>query len=368
MPVTSRAAVLVEPNKPLVVDEVTFPDPGPDQVLVKLFASGICHSQLHQIHRPAEAWARGRLPTLIGHESTGVVVARGSSVHHVKEGDHVITTWIDRNNAEGKLPPVLHALNQRPPIMATWRGKPVSASAATWAEHVIASERVVVPMDNDVATDVTSIMGCAIPTGAGAIVNTLQVRAGESVAIIGAGGIGLCSIAAAAAVAAYPIIAVDMTEEKLRFARRFGATHGINATSEDPVKRIIALTGEGVDYALDAVGLPNTQEQILRAVRPGAPGLRRGGTALQVGLVPPTSKALLDTTLFAGGRSFTRTHAGDCRPDRDFPMFIRWYQEGKLRLNDLVTKRYSLDQVNEAVTDLTEGRIMGRSIITFVQE
>ncbi|MFQ5682977.1 MAG: zinc-binding dehydrogenase [Candidatus Binatia bacterium] len=365
MPVTSRAAVLVEPTKPLVVDEVTFPDPGPDQVLVKLFASGICHSQLHQIYRPAEAWARGRLPTLLGHESTGVVVARGRDVSHVKEGDHVITTWIDRNNAEGKLPPVSHALNQRPPILATWRGKPVVASAATWAAHLLASERVVLPLGDDVPTDVTSIIGCAVPTGTGAIVNTLQVRAGASIAIFGAGGIGLCAITAAAAVAANPIIAIDMTDEKLSFARRFGATHGVNATSEDAVQRIMALTGAGVDYAIDAVGLPVTQEQILRAVRPGAPGLSRGGTALLIGLAPPNTKALLDTTLFVGGRTFTRTHAGDCRPGRDFPMFIQWYREGKLRLDDLVTRRYALDQVNEAVTDLAEGRIMGRGIFTF---
>ena len=368
MPVTSRAAVLVESNKPLVVDQVTFPDPGPDQVLVKLFASGICHSQLHQIFRPAEAWAPGRLPTLLGHESTGVVMAKGRDVNHVKEGDHVITTWIDKNNAEGKLPPVSHALNQRPPILATWRNKSIVASGATWAEHVIASDRVVLPMDNDVATDVTSIIGCAVPTGVGAIINTLRVRAGESIAIFGAGGIGLCAIAAAAAVAAYPIIAIDMTEEKLSFARRFGATHGINAASGDAVQRILALTGEGVDYAIDAVGLPITQEQILRAARPGAPGLSRGGTALLVGLVPPGAKALLNTTLFAGGRTFTRTHAGDCRPDRDFPVFVRWYREGKLRLDELVTKRYTLDQVNDAVKDLAEGRIMGRGIFTFAQE
>ncbi len=365
MPVTSRAAVLVEPNKPLVVDEVTFPDPGPDQVLVKLFASGICHSQLHQIYRPVDAWAPGRLPTLLGHESTGVVVAKGRNVNHVKEGDHVITTWIDRNNAEGKLPPVSHALNQRPPILATWRDKSVVASAATWAEHVIASERVVLPLDSNVPTDVASIIGCAVPTGVGAIVNSLQVRAGESIAVFGAGGIGLCAIAAAAAVAAYPIIAIDMTEEKLSFARRFGATHGFNASSVDAVERIVSLTDGGVDYAIDAVGLPITQEQILKVVRAGALGLSRGGTALLVGLPPPNTKAHLNTSLFAGGRTFTRTHAGDCRPDRDFPIFVRWYREGKLRLNDLVTKRYSLDQVNEAVANLAEGRIMGRGIFTF---
>lgn len=365
MPVTSRAAILVESNKPLVVDEVTFPDPEPDQVLVKLFASGICHSQLHTIHRPPSAAAR--LPAALGHESTGVVVAKGCDVTHVKEGDRVITTWIDRNNTKAKLPPVSHELNQRPPLMATWRNRSLVASAATWAEHALASERVVVPLDDDVPTDVTSIIGCAVMTGAGAIVNTLRVRAGESVAVFGAGGIGLSAISAAAIVDAHPIIAVDVNEEKLSFARDFGATHGVNAAEGDVVEKIFELTGGGADYALDAVGLPSTQEQILRSARQGAPGLRRGGTALLIGLVPPGSKSLIDTTLFAGGRTFTRTHGGDCRPDLDFPMFVRWYRQGKLKLDRLVTKRYRLDEVNEAVADLDAGRIAGRSIFTYTQ-
>jgi Zn-dependent alcohol dehydrogenase len=364
MPTTSRAAVLVEPRKPLVVDEVTYPDPAPDQVLVKLFASGICHSQLHQIQRLPEE-QRAKLPTLLGHESTGVVVAKGRDVTHVKEGDHVFTTWIDRNNAETPLPVVSHALNQRDPIMASWRGEPIWASSATWAEHVIASERVIVPLENDVATDVTSIIGCAVITGSGAVINTLQVRPGESVAVFGVGGIGMCAISAAAVVDAYPLIAVDVNDEKLAFAKRFGATHGINATKVDAVEEIVALTGGGVDYALDAVGHPTTQEQILRSVRNGAPGLRRGGTALLIGLPPSGTTPVINTNLFAGGKSFTRTHGGDCRPDRDFPTFVRWYRQGKLRLDDLVTRRYTLDQVNEAVADLDEGRILGRAIFTY---
>lgn len=364
MPTTSRAAVLVEARRPLVVDEVTYPDPAPDQVLVKLYASGICHSQLHQIQRlPGDR--RATLPTLLGHESTGVVVAKGRSVAHVKEGDRVLTTWIDRNNADTPLPLVSHALNQREPIMATWRGKPIWASSATWAEHAIASERVAVPLEEDVAKDVTSIIGCAVITGAGAIINTLEVRPGESVAVFGVGGIGMCAISAAAAVDAYPLIAVDVNDAKLAFAQRFGATHGVNATKVDAVEEVAALTGGGADYALDAVGHPTTQEQILRAVRSGAPGLCRGGTALLIGLPPAGSTPAINTNLFAGGKSFTRTHGGDCRPDRDFPIFVRWYRQGKLKLDELVTRRYKLDQVNEAVADLDEGRILGRAIFTY---
>lgn len=362
MSTKSRAAIFVEPKKPLVVDDVEFPDPGPDQVLVKLFASGVCHSQLHTMQRPARPGHR--LPALLGHEATGVVAARGRGVKHVKEGDRVITTWVDRDNATTDQPLVAHALNERAQYTASWRGKEVMHSAATWAEYALAQERVVLPLPEDVPADVTSIIGCAVMTGAGAIVNTLQVRPGQSVAVIGAGGIGLCAISAAAIVDAYPVIAVDVNEQKLAFARRFGATHIINAKTADAVQAIKNLTGSGADFAIDAVGLPQTQEQILRMVRPGYSGMNRGGTALLVGITPPDAKAILDTSLFIGSRSFTRTSGGDCKPERDFPIFIRWFREGKLKLSDLITNRYRLEQINEAVDDLEHGRILGRGILT----
>ena len=201
--------------------------------------------------------------------------------------------------------------------------------------------------------------------GAGAIVNNLCVRPGQSVAVFGAGGIGLCAIAAAAAVDAHPIIAVDVAEEKLAFAQRFGATNVINAKKSEPVAAIRELTDGGVDYAIDAIGLPQTQEQILRTARMGYPGLSRGGTALLIGITPPGAQAILDTSLFIGSRSFTRTSGGDSRPDRDFPLFVRWFREGKLKLDELVTRRYALEQINEAVDDLEHGRILGRAIITY---
>jgi Zn-dependent alcohol dehydrogenase len=363
MSIKCRAAILVEPNKPLVVDEVEFPDPAADQVLVKLFASGVCHSQIHTMRRPPRP--NQRLPALLGHESTGVVVAKGRDVKHVKEGDHVITTWIDRDNSTTDQPLVTHALNERRQFVAKWRGKDVSHSAATWAEYALAQERMVVGMPGDVPTDATSIIGCAVMTGAGAIINTLRVRSGDSVSVFGAGGIGLCAVSAAAIVDAHPIIAVDIIDEKLEFARRFGATHTVNARHIDAVQTIRELTRGGVDYALDAIGLPQTQEQILRAVKPGYSGLDRGGTALLIGITPPDAKAILDTGLFVGNRSFTRTSGGDCRPDRDFAIFLRWYREGKLRLNELVTNRYQLEQINMAVDDLEHGRILSRGILTY---
>ena len=365
MVIKGRAAILVEPNKPLVVDEIEFPDPAPDQVLVKLFSSGVCHSQIHTMRRPARPGQR--LPALLGHESTGIVVAQGRDVSHVKEGDHVITTWVDRNNSNTPLPLVNHALNDRPQSTFKWRGKDVSGSAATWAEYALASDRVVLPMPKDVPTDLTCVIGCAVMTGAGAIINTLGVKPGQSVAVFGVGGIGLCAIQAAAIVDAYPIVAVDVIEDKLAFSRRFGATETINAWAVDPIQAIRELTGGGVDYAIDAVGLPQTQEQILRSVRAGYSGFNRGGTALLVGITPPSEQAILDTSLFVGNRSFTRTSGGDCRPERDFPLFIRWYREGKLKLNDLVTNRYTLDQINTAVEDLERGKILGRGILTYTQ-
>ena len=363
MSIKCRAAILVEPNQPLVIDEVELPDLAPDQVLVKLFASGVCHSQLHTMRRPARS--ADRLPARLGHESTGVVAARGRDMRHVKEGDHVITTWVDRDNSTTNQPLVAHALNDRAQSIASWKGKQVSHSAATWAEYAVAQERMVVKLPQDVPTDVTAVIGCAVMTGAGAIVNNLCVRPGQSVAVFGAGGIGLCAIAAAAAVDANPIIAVDVTEEKLAFAQRFGATYLVNGKEFDPVDAIRELTNGGVDYAIDAIGLPQTQEQILRAARMGYSGLSRGGTALLIGITPPGAQATLDTSLFIGSRSFTRTSGGDCRPDRDFPLFVRWYREGKLKLDELVTRRYALEQINEAVDDLEHGRILGRAIITY---
>ncbi len=359
MTTRTRAAIFVESGKPMVVDEIELPAPEPSQVLIKQFASGVCHSQLHELDRPNPA-----VPIILGHESTGVVVATGSQVDHVKEGDHVMVTWVPRH--PGGPAPV--------PAKMTYRGQPVGFGAPaytgtfTWAEDVIADQSMVVPLDGDVDTAVTSIIGCAVMTGVGAAINAAQVRPGDSVAVIGAGGVGLSVIAGCAAVGAYPIVAVDLTDEKLAFAREFGATHGINAAKGDAVVAIRemmgGLPGSGVDIAFDAIGAKVTMEQILQAARARRPGDRDGGVAVLVG-VPHGEPPVLPMGMLFGGKVYRGAPGGCSIPDRDFPMLVRWFQEGKLPLDRMVTRRYKLDQINEACDDLRHGRIAGRSILEF---
>jgi Zn-dependent alcohol dehydrogenase len=347
----SKVAVHVEHGKPLVVEELEFPSPGPDQVLVRQFASGVCHSQLHQLHNPASA-----RPLILGHESTGVVEAAGKNVTHVKEGDYVMVTWVPRSPERGFRP--------QPAVLSFHDGEVRAQNVFTWAEHTLAHEQYVVPMEKDVPTDVTAIIGCAVLTGVGAAQNTANVQAGQSVAVFGAGGVGLCVIAGAAARRANPIIAVDLSDEKLEFAKHFGATHGINARERDPVQAIVEMTDGGVDFAFDAIGVRQTMEQILPAVRPAQLGYDTGGTAVLVG-VPQEDMTLNARMLLIGEKKYIGSIGGSSRPDRDFPRFIRMYKEGELDLNALVTRRYRLDQINEAVGALERGVIAGRAILEF---
>jgi Zn-dependent alcohol dehydrogenase len=219
-------------------------------------------------------------------------------------------------------------------------------------------------MPSEFPTDVTAIIGCAVMTGAGAVIHTAGVKRNQSVAIFGAGGVGLCAIAAAAMVDANPIIAVDVDDAKLEFARQFGATHTINATLEDPVSAISKLMDGGVDFAFDTVGAGNTPVQIAQAARPGIGGMREGGMAVLVGLTQEEISVNFWPLLFPG-KSYRASFGGSCRPDRDFPVFLDWYRSGRLNLDALVTRRFTLDQINEGVRDLEHGQIFGRSIVVF---
>ena len=229
MPTPARVVVCPQGPGPLRIEEVDLPDPGPHQVVVKQLASGVCHSQLHQMHGPRAQ------QQLLGHESTGIVLAAGSEVSHVREGDRVMVTWVIRDPDASRLP-VPASLTLPDGSVAQ------SQNTFTWADHTIADEQYVVAMPADAPTDVTSIIGCAVMTGAGAVYHTAGVQRGESVAVFGVGGVGLSAITGAAVVGADPIIAVDLSEEKLDFARRFGATIGVNASEVDPVERIHELT------------------------------------------------------------------------------------------------------------------------------
>ncbi len=362
---TAARVVVAMPEGPLVVRDVELPDPGATQVLVKQFASGICHSQLHQLHR-----ARTK-PLLLGHESTGEVVAVGADVDHVAVGDVVFVTWVPRS----------------PEAAAVWSGgyqldlgdgtTAATADVFTWATHTIADQSLVVKAPSTAAHDVTAIIGCAVMTGAGAVLNTAGVQAGESVAIFGVGGVGLSAVTAAAASGANPIIAVDLDEAKLAFAMRFGATHAVNAATGDPVAAIQQITAgrreglgfrglaiEGVDYAFDCIGHTSTMAQILASARPGRFGVEPGGTAVLVG-VPTTSLDLDVGSLLMTEKRFIGSIGGSCSPDRDFDTFVAWHADGRLPLDDMVTERFSIDDVNEACEALASGSIAGRAIFDF---
>jgi Zn-dependent alcohol dehydrogenase len=353
-----KAAINVNVGGRLEIDDLDIGDPGPTHVIVKQFATGVCHSQLHQIHNPALP-----RPLVLGHESTGVVVAKGREVTHVDDGDRVMLTWVQRDRFESTPDPT--------PWPARYRGKQVRhgdrspTGVFTWAEVTIADQQYVVKLtDAEAPTDVTSIVGCAVMTGCGAVVNSARVRPGDSVAVIGAGGVGLCVLQAAYNMGAYPIMVVDLTDEKIAFAKQFGASIGINASREDAVARIVEITRGGADFVFDAIGLGKTTEQMLAATRPGMNGLKDGGTAVLVGVPHGDPPTINPRDLFVG-KIFRGAPGGSCRPDRDLPMFIRWFREGRLPLDRLVTRRYTLDQINEACNALAHGEIAGRAIVEF---
>jgi len=364
MPTPARVVVLPADDGPLQVIDVALPDPGPHQVIVKQYASGVCHSQLHQMHTPRQA------PVVLGHESTGIVLQAGSKVTHVQVGDTVMVTWVPRDATAAKRNPDAAVLKLPDGSEAT------SQNVFTWADTTIADEQYVVKVDANIEKEVTAIIGCAVMTGAGAVENTAGVQKGDSVAIFGVGGVGLSAVVAAKKLGANPIIAVDLDEDKLTFAREFGATHTINAGETDPVAAIKALTpqsgrltmfeGEvsGADYVFDCIGLKQTMEQIVPAARTGFFGAEPGGTAVLVG-VPMTSVELNAVDILINEKKFIGSIGGSCSPDRDFSKYLEWYADGSLNLDALVTARYGIDDINEAVRALADGEISGRAILVF---
>ena len=212
--------------------------------------------------------------------------------------------------------------------------------------------------------DLCSIVGCAVLTGAGAVIHTTRVQPGDSVAVFGVGGVGLSAVRAAAIRGADPIIAVDLRADKLALAREFGATHAVNASTVDPVEAVVDLSGGGVDYAFDAIGVRQTTETINQVTRPGSMGAgNEGGTAVLIG-VPGHEMTLDPRTMLSAHRRYV-TSFGASRPDRDFPIFLRWYRDGLFPLDKLVTDRYRLQQINEACAALKAGEIMGRAILEY---
>jgi Zn-dependent alcohol dehydrogenase len=356
MSVDAQVAVLQPGTHILELREVKLGDPAPHEVLVEQHSFGVCHSQLDRIFDPSR-----RAPMLLGHESIGTVVAVGASVTYVEPGDQVFTTWMPRT-----------PLNGRPPVAATLPlsdGQVATAlNAYTWGTHAVVDEQYLIKVEGEVNQDLGSVVGCAVMTGAGAVLNSAPVRLGQSVAIWGAGGVGLCAVAGARISGAAQIIAVDVNGEKLSLARKFGATDTVNARATDPVKAIRSLSPRddgtaGVDISFDCTGIGSNVAVSLAAVRPGVRGTGlRGGVNVLVGI--PREPFQLDSfDLLNGEKTLAGSVGGGCRPERDFRTFIEWTRDGRFDPSLLVTDRFGLDAINEAVDALHHGRVGGRAVV-----
>ncbi len=341
-----RAAVLREIGAPLVIEELDVPAPGHGQALVRLVASGICHSQLHEIkgHRGPDRY----LPHLLGHEGSGVVEAVGDGVTRVKPGDPVVLSWIQAEGLPGG------------PVTYQRGARRVNAGALTTLnEYAVVAENRVVPIPAAMPLEQAALLGCAVPTGAGAVFNTADVQPGSTVVVFGAGGIGLNAVQAAALAKAARVIAVDIQAQKLEQARIFGATHAIDARQHDPVRAVLELTdGRGADYAIEAAGLTVTMEQAFACIR------RQGGVAVLAGNVPKDARITIDPFELICGKRLVGTWGGGTVPDRDVPRYVALYLEGKLKLDELVTHRFRLEQVNEAFAALERG-LVTRALVVF---
>lgn len=336
-----RAAVLTCLNQPLEVFEgIQCGRPGPGQVLVKIAYSGVCHSQLMEV--------RGRrgndpyLPHLLGHEGSGQIIEVGAGVTKVRPDDLVVLSWIKSAGLDGGGSKYRCGCVSRPLN---------AGGVTTFNEYAIVSENRVVPLPNGVPLDVAVLFGCAVPTGAGIITNDLKPTPGSTIAIFGLGGIGMITLMATMMYQCSKIIAVDVSDEKLRLAKLFGATHTINARLIDPVAAIYTLTSNGVDYAVEASGKTCVIERAFDSVKRGS------GVCVFASHPEYGSRISIDPYELICGKQIRGSWGGSSNPDRDIPMFAKLYREGKLPLERLITKRYTLDSINEALEDLEHHRV-----------
>lgn len=364
-----RAAVFERPGQPLEVQRLSLEEPRAGEVLVRLAASGVCHSDLHVV---LGEWASPS-PIVLGHEGAGVVEAVGEGVTTVAEGDHVILSWTPYCRS------CRYCLMGRPNLCEvaarttygsvlfdgttrlTRNGTAVYSYLAvgSFGERTIVPETGAVPIRRDVSLEKAAIVGCAVPTGIGAVVNTARVEPGASVLVIGCGGVGLSVILGASLVSAWPIVAVDLAPAKLDLARRAGATEALALEGSELVEAVRELTdGRGVDYAFEAIGLPGTIETACDALAPG-------GTAVLVGQVPDGVRASFDPMVFSDReKTVTGSNYGSSRPPLDFRRIIDLERAGKLDLDLLIGQRLPLDSINDAFASMQDGAV-ARSLIVY---
>ena len=360
-----RAAVLHAPRQPMSIEEVAIEKPRRREVLVRTAAAGLCHSDLHFI----EGAYPTPVPVVLGHESAGIVEAVGEDVTYLKPGDHVISCLsVFCGHCEfclsGHLSICQEPTVKMPPGVAKrlrWKGAHLNQflNLSSFAEQMVVHEHALVKVREDMPLDLASLIGCSVITGYGAVVHTAKVEPGSTVAVFGAGGIGLATINAAAIAGAGRIIVVDKDPFKLELAKRFGATDVVDATEGDTVARIQALTGGGVQYSFECIGLKQTAEQSFYA-------LRAGGTATLIGMIPVGTKIELHGVDFLRERRIQGCMMGSNRFRTDMPRLIDFYMKGRLHLDEMVSARIRLEDINDGFDALKKGGI-ARNVIVFDQ-
>ena len=359
--------MLFEQKKPLSVEELELAPPRAGEVRVRMTASGVCHSCLHAADG---SWQGVPVPIVLGDEGSGVVEEIGAGVDTLAPGDHVILSWaptcgrchycvIGRPNLCERRLPGRGVLMDGTTRMSL-RGSAVYqyGHVGTYASMSVVPESCAISIDKKMPLDLAALIGCSVMTGVGAVINTAAVPAGASMAVFGVGGVGLNVVQGGALAAAHPIIAVDINAAKLEHARKLGATHGIDASREDPVAAIKRLTRLGADYTFVAVGATQAVAQACDALAPG-------GTCVVIG-VPATGATLpFDVRPFVTGERVLRGSSyGSARTREDLPRMVNLYLAGKLRIDELVTRRYGLDEANEGFRALAAGEL-ARGLIVF---
>ena len=359
-----KAVVMREPYVPVEVEDVEVGTPGPREVLIRTGAAGVCHSDLHYV----DGLYTTELPTILGHESAGTVEEVGELVTYFQPGDRAITCLsvfcgtcdkcltgnmalcrrigLDRRPDE---PPRLHKGDE---LIYQY------ANLSSFAEYMLVHENAAVKVDDDVPIEVQALIGCGVTTGVGAALNTAQVEPGSTVAVIGCGGVGLSAVNGAYIAGAARVIAIDAVEDKLALAQKVGATDVIDASSGGVVEKVLNLTGGmGVDYSFEAIGKKETAEQAFNM-------LDKGGAATIIGMIPEGTEIHIDGPSILAGKKIQGSSMGSNRFRVDMPRYMELYRQGRLKLDEIISKRIRIEDINEAFEDMRDAHT-ARSVIMF---
>ncbi|MGE0716245.1 MAG: zinc-dependent alcohol dehydrogenase family protein [Alphaproteobacteria bacterium] len=354
-------------SRPLAVEEVDLDPPGPGEVLVRVRAASLCHSDLSVVNgdRPRP------LPMVLGHEASGTVAECGPGVDDLAPGDHVVMIFVP---SCGRCMPCMEgrpalcepaaATNGAGTLLSGARrlsqgGQPINhhVGVSAFADYTVVSRHSLIRVEGTLPHDEAALFGCGVLTGVGAVVNTAQVRAGSTVAVVGMGGVGLNAMLGAVAAGARQVVAIDMLDEKLDLARQLGATDAVNASAADAVEQVKALTAGGVDVAVETAGSVKAMELAYRVTR-------RGGTTVTAGLPNPDHRwALQHVNLVAEERTVKGSYIGSCIPARDLPRYIDLYRRGRLPVDALLSDRIALDDINAAFDRLASGRTVRQIVM-----